>query len=97
MELTLRKERVLASVIQGYIQGGEPVGSKVIAEEIGVSSATVRNEMASLTELGTASYFGRAGSFPKRISGVCGPVDAGAGAGCLGKALDRFPFGARYV
>jgi len=52
MELTLRKERVLASVIQGYIQGGEPVGSKVIAEEIGVSSATVRNEMASLTELG---------------------------------------------
>lgn len=52
MELTLRKEKILASVVTGYIQNGEPVGSKAIAEEIGVSSATVRNEMASLTELG---------------------------------------------
>ncbi len=52
VELTLRKEKILASVIAGYIQHGEPVGSKAIAEEIGVSSATVRNEMASLTELG---------------------------------------------
>lgn len=52
MELTLRKEKILASVIAGFIQSGEPVGSKAIAEEIGVSSATVRNEMASLTELG---------------------------------------------
>lgn len=31
---------------------GEPVGSKSIAEKAGVSSATVRNEMAELTELG---------------------------------------------
>lgn len=52
MELTLRRKRILASVVTGYIQHGEPVGSKAIAEEIGVSSATVRNEMASLTELG---------------------------------------------
>lgn len=52
MELTLRKEKILASVIAGFIQSGEPVGSKAIAEEIGVSSATVRNEMASLTEMG---------------------------------------------
>lgn len=52
MELTLRKDRVLASVVTGYIRTGEPVGSKAIAEEIGVSSATVRSEMASLTELG---------------------------------------------
>ena len=52
MELTQRKEKILASVVTGFIQHGEPVGSKAIAEEIGVSSATVRNEMASLTELG---------------------------------------------
>lgn len=52
MELTLRKEKVLSSVIMGFVRSGEPVGSKTIAEEIGVSSATVRNEMASLTEMG---------------------------------------------
>ena len=52
MELTLRKDRILASVVTSFIKSGEPIGSKAIAQEIGVSSATVRNEMASLTELG---------------------------------------------
>lgn len=52
MELTLRKEKILSSVVTGFVRSGEPVGSKAIAEEIGVSSATVRNEMASLTEMG---------------------------------------------
>lgn len=52
MELTLRKERILSSVVTGFVRSGEPVGSKAIADEIGVSSATVRNEMASLTEMG---------------------------------------------
>ena len=45
MELTLRKEKVLSSVVTGFVRSGEPVGSKAIAEEIGVSSATVRNEI----------------------------------------------------
>ena len=52
MELTPRKERILSSVVAGYIKSGEPVGSKAIADEVGVSSATVRNEMAGLIELG---------------------------------------------
>lgn len=52
MELTPRKKKILASVVTGFVQSGEPVGSKAIAEEVGVSSATVRNEMASLTEMG---------------------------------------------
>lgn len=52
MELTLRKEKILSSVVESFVRNGEPVGSKAIAEEIGVSSATVRNEMASLTEMG---------------------------------------------
>jgi len=52
VELTLRKEKILSSVVAGFVRSGEPVGSKTIAEEIGVSSATVRNEMASLTEMG---------------------------------------------
>ena len=52
MELTPRKERILSSVVAEYIKSGEPVGSKAVAEEVGVSSATVRNEMAALIELG---------------------------------------------
>lgn len=52
MEITPRKEKILSSVVTGYVHSGEPVGSKVIADKIGVSSATVRNEMAELTELG---------------------------------------------
>lgn len=51
MELTPRKERILSSVVAGYVKSGEPVGSKAVAEEVGVSSATVRNEMADLIEL----------------------------------------------
>ena len=50
MELTPRKERILSSVVAGYVKSGEPVGSKAVAEEVGVSSATVRNEMADLIE-----------------------------------------------
>ena len=52
MELTPRKERILSSVVAGYVKSGEPVGSKSVAEEVGVSSATVRNEMADLIEMG---------------------------------------------
>lgn len=52
MELTKRKQKILSSVVDSYISSGEPVGSKAIAQEIGVSSATVRNEMADLINLG---------------------------------------------
>lgn len=52
MELTKRKQNILASIVNGYIRTGGPIGSKSIAEAAGASSATVRNEMAELTELG---------------------------------------------
>lgn len=52
MELSQRQERVLSCVVAGYSRTGEPVGSKAVAQEMGVSSATVRNEMAELIELG---------------------------------------------
>lgn len=52
MKMTPRKEKILSSVVRDFVKSGEPVGSKAIAEEIGVSSATVRNEMAELIELG---------------------------------------------
>ena len=52
MELSTRKENVLSSIIGAYIQTGEPVGSKGVAAQLGVSSATIRNEMADLTAMG---------------------------------------------
>lgn len=52
MEMTPRKEKILSSVVAGYVKSGEPVGSKAIADEVGVSSATVRNEMADLIDMG---------------------------------------------
>ena len=52
MELSERKLRVLAAIVDAYVKTGEPVGSKVLAADLGVSSATVRNEMADLVEIG---------------------------------------------
>lgn len=54
MDLTDRKRRILRAIIESYIQTAEPVGSKAIAETVGleVSSATIRNEMADLEAMG---------------------------------------------
>lgn len=52
MKLSARKENILACVVEHYIPTGEPVGSKAVCEELGCSSATVRNEMSELCELG---------------------------------------------
>jgi len=53
-ELSERKKRILKAIIDEYIQNAEPVGSKVLVErhELGVSSATLRNEMAELEAMG---------------------------------------------
>ena len=49
-----RKLKILAAVVDEYVQTGEPVGSKTIAAlpHINVSAATVRNDMAVLEQLG---------------------------------------------
>ncbi len=52
VELTERRRRVLKTVIQHYIDTANPVASHELASEIGVSSATVRNEMSALEEAG---------------------------------------------
>lgn len=54
MELTERKKAILRAVVESYIQSAEPVGSKAVAELAGlkVSSATIRNDMADLEEMG---------------------------------------------
>ncbi len=51
---TERQKKILRAIVDCYIRTAEPVGSKAIAElpELDCSSATVRNEMAALTELG---------------------------------------------
>lgn len=54
LELTDRKKRILQAIVEIYINTAEPVGSKAIAElpDISFSSATIRNEMAELTQMG---------------------------------------------
>lgn len=54
MELAERKQKILSAVVESFIRTGEPVGSKSLIDEAGlnVSSATVRNEMADLTNRG---------------------------------------------
>ncbi len=54
MQLNDRKIRILQAVIKDYIDTAEPVGSRTIAKKynLGVSSATIRNEMSDLEEMG---------------------------------------------
>ena len=54
MELTERKKKILRAIVDNYIQTAEPVGSKILAAMPGMdcSSATIRNEMADLTQMG---------------------------------------------
>lgn len=52
-ELTERQIKVLKSVIEEYIESAESVGSETLEKkyELGVSPATIRNEMVALTEM----------------------------------------------
>lgn len=53
-ELDERKTKILNAIIQTYLQTGEPVGSRTISKysDLNLSSATIRNEMSDLEELG---------------------------------------------
>ena len=54
MELDERKKTILNHVIKSYLETGEPVGSRTISKnaDLNLSSATIRNEMADLEEMG---------------------------------------------
>ena len=58
MELLERNKRVLQAVIDSYIASGAPIGSTVLVKryDFGVSSATLRNIMAELEELGYLTH-----------------------------------------
>ena len=54
MQLDERKWKILQAIIKTYLETGEPVGSRTISKyaDLNLSSATIRNEMADLEELG---------------------------------------------
>ena len=54
MELSERKHTILKAIIQNYLETGEPVGSRTLSKstDLNLSSATIRNEMADLEDLG---------------------------------------------
>ncbi|MCR5742860.1 MAG: heat-inducible transcriptional repressor HrcA [Lachnospiraceae bacterium] len=54
LELDERKLKILKAIIQNYLETGEPVGSRTISKyaDLALSSATIRNEMSDLEEMG---------------------------------------------
>lgn len=58
MDLTSRQQAILAQVVQHYINLAAPIGSELVAQKLSArtSSATVRNEMAALEELGYLTH-----------------------------------------
>ncbi len=54
MELSARKKQILKSIVDAYIDSGEPVGSKFLTSygNISLSPATIRNEMSELENMG---------------------------------------------
>ena len=54
MELSERKVKILQAIIRNYLETGEPVGSRTISKytDLNLSSATIRNEMSDLEEMG---------------------------------------------
>ena len=54
MQLDERKQKILEAIIHNYMESGEPVGSRTVSKytDLNLSSATIRNEMADLEEMG---------------------------------------------
>lgn len=58
MELTERKLKILQAIISDYVKSAEPVGSRTLSKkfDLGISPATIRNEMSDLEEMGYLSH-----------------------------------------
>ena len=70
MQLNERKLKILKIIVEMYIKSGLPVGSKTISEILRntISSATIRNEMATLYELGFLEQpYTSAGRIPSQL------------------------------
>ena len=86
-----RRLAVLRAIVQDYVQTSEPVGSKALLErhQLGVSAATVRNDMAALEEEGLIArpaHQRRARAHRRRLPAVRRPAQ-------LGQADERRPSG----
>ena len=58
MDLTERKLKILQAIIADFVRTAEPVGSRTISRnyELGISPATIRNEMSDLEEMGYLTH-----------------------------------------
>ena len=58
MELTERKLKILQAIIRDYVKSAEPVGSRTLSKrfDLGISPATIRNEMSDLEEMGFLTH-----------------------------------------
>ena len=58
MDLTERKLKILQAIISDYVKTAEPVGSRTLSRkyDLGISPATIRNEMADLEEMGYLTH-----------------------------------------
>lgn len=58
MELTDRKLKILQAIISDYVRSAEPVGSRTLSKrfDLGISPATIRNEMSDLEEMGYLTH-----------------------------------------
>jgi heat-inducible transcriptional repressor len=54
--LSARQELVLRKVVEEYLEGGAPVGSKALAVDVQWGPSTIRNELASLEEMGLLAH-----------------------------------------
>lgn len=74
MALSERKKRILQAIVRDYIHSAEPVGSRTIARRysLGLSPATIRNEMADLEETGYLEQpHTSAGRIPSQLGYRC--------------------------
>jgi heat-inducible transcriptional repressor len=58
MELNERKLQILQAIVADFIYSAEPVGSRTISRkyDMGLSPATIRNEMSDLEEMGYLTH-----------------------------------------
>ena len=58
MELSERKLKILQAIISDYVRSAEPVGSRTLSRkfDLGISPATIRNEMSDLEEMGYLTH-----------------------------------------
>ncbi len=91
MNLDDRKARLLRAVVHDFIQTAEPVGSKTLAERyaLGVSAATIRNELATLEDQGYLSHPHTSAGRVPTDRGYRFYVDSLSGVGKLARAQEE--------